>query len=68
MTLRELRESRKLTQAELADQSGCEQTTISQLELGKVRDPRYSTIEAIAGVLNTTPAVVAAAIRATEAA
>lgn len=68
MTLRELRESKGLTQVELAAAAGCEQTTISQLELGKVGDPRYSTVEALAGVLDVTPAVVAAAIREAVAA
>lgn len=68
MTLRDLRRRKKLSQKALAAAAGCEQTTISQIELGKVRDPRYSTVVAIARVLGTTPGVVAAAIDHTEAA
>ena len=42
MNFRELREHAELTQYRLAQLSGVEQTTISQIELGKVRDPRWS--------------------------
>ena len=50
MTLRELREKKKLSQAEVAERGELEQTTVSQLELGKIRDPRHSTIQKLAKV------------------
>jgi transcriptional regulator with XRE-family HTH domain len=65
MNFRQLREGARITQYRLAKVSGVEQTTISQLELGKVRDPRWSTISALAAALNTTPATVARAIALT---
>ena len=54
-----------MSQYRLAQLTGVEQTTISQIELGKVRDPRYSTISALATVLNATPGTVAKAIAQT---
>jgi transcriptional regulator with XRE-family HTH domain len=65
MTFRELLQQSGLTGYRLAKLSGVEQTTISQLELGKVRDPRWSTLEALALGLNTTPGLVAKAIAET---
>lgn len=62
MDFRQLRERAGLSQAQLARLSEVEQTTISQLELGKVRDPRWSTISALAIALDATPALVAKAI------
>jgi transcriptional regulator with XRE-family HTH domain len=58
MTLRELRERKKLTQAEVAERGDVEQTTVSQLELGKIRDPRVSTLEALAKVYDVKLQVV----------
>lgn len=70
MNFRELRESRKLTQFELAQlcHGEVQQATISQIENGVVRDPRYSTIRALADALGVTTEVVARCIRETEAA
>jgi transcriptional regulator with XRE-family HTH domain len=65
MTFRQLREQAGLTQYRLAKITGVEQTTISQIELGKVRDPRWSTISALAVALNATPGTVAKAIAQT---
>jgi transcriptional regulator with XRE-family HTH domain len=65
MNFRQLRERARLSQYRLALLSDVEQTTISQLELGKVRDPRWSTISALAAALNATPAAVAKAIERT---
>jgi transcriptional regulator with XRE-family HTH domain len=65
MNFRQLRERAGLTQYRLAKVTGVEQTTISQLELGKVRDPRWSTISVLADALDTTPAMVAKAIEHT---
>jgi transcriptional regulator with XRE-family HTH domain len=67
MNFRHLRERSGLTQYRLAQVSGVEQTTISQLELGKVRDPRWSTIAALAAALDASPSTVAKAIAATAA-
>lgn len=64
MTLRELRERKKLSQAAVAERSGVEQTTVSQLELGKVRDPRISTLESLAGVYEVKLQVVVDAFAA----
>jgi transcriptional regulator with XRE-family HTH domain len=66
MNFRQLRERAGLTQYRLAKLTGVEQTTISQLELGKVRDPRWSTISVLADALDTTPAMVAKAIDNTQ--
>lgn len=65
MTFRQLREQAGINQAQLAKLSGVEQTTVSQLELGKVRDPRWSTIAALAVALNASPTIVAKAIEQT---
>lgn len=65
MTFRQLLQESGLTGYRLAKLSGVEQTTISQLELGKVRDPRWSTIAALAGALDMAPATVAKAIAET---
>lgn len=65
MDFRALRIRAGISQYRLAQVSGVEQTTISQLELGKTRDPRWSTIAALALALNATPGVVAKAIENT---
>jgi len=65
MNFRQLRAQSGITQYRLAKLSGVEQTTISQLELGKVRDPRWSTISALAAALNVSPALVAKSIQET---
>jgi transcriptional regulator with XRE-family HTH domain len=66
MTFRELREKHGFRSgAQLAELTGLDQTTISQLDVGKVADPRYSTVEALAGVLGTTTGAVIRAIRQT---
>ena len=65
MTFRELLKESGLTGYRLAKLSGVEQTTISQLELGKVRDPRWSTVSALAVALGTAPGLVAKAIAET---
>jgi len=65
MTFRQLLRQAGMTGYRLANLSGVEQTTISQLELGKVRDPRWSTVAAIAAALDTAPGTVAKAIAET---
>lgn len=68
MNFRQLRESRGLTQGEIELLTGVKSATVSQIELGKVRNPTYRTIAKLAGVLNVTPDVVARAIAETDAA
>lgn len=65
MDFRQLRLRAKISQYRLAKLTGLEQTTISQLELGKVRDPRWSTIAALATALDASPGTIAKAIAAT---
>jgi transcriptional regulator with XRE-family HTH domain len=50
VNLRQLRESRKLTQDKVAELGFVNQATVSQLELGKIFDPRHSTLKALADV------------------
>jgi predicted transcriptional regulator len=67
MTFRELREKHGFASgSRLAKLANIDQTTISQLDVGKVADPRYSTVEAIAEVLGVTPGAVMRAIRETS--
>lgn len=68
MTLKALREKAGLTQEQLANASGVHQTTVSQLETGRNKNPAYSTVAALATALATTPDVVAASIAETEVA
>lgn len=68
MTFKELRRKARLSQAQLADAAGVDQKTISFIEVGKVRDPRYGTISAIAQVLGVTPAFLAAIVSRGKAA
>jgi transcriptional regulator with XRE-family HTH domain len=49
-----IRESRGLSQGQLAEMAGCTQATISRLESGKMK-PRYELIEAIAAALKVHP-------------
>ena len=49
-TLRELRESRKMSREELAAKANVSFFTITRLETGR-NIPRYNTLEALAGVL-----------------
>jgi transcriptional regulator with XRE-family HTH domain len=55
MTLREARQQRKLTQEELAARSGVEQTTISNLETGRVQSPTWETVSRLCKVLRVKP-------------
>lgn len=63
MTLREMRADAELTQKQLAKLAGLDQTAISQLELGKVRDPQTSTVRALCRALDKSPADIESAIR-----
>ena len=68
MNFRQMREAAGFTQEALATLTGLDQTTVSQIETGKVRSPQYSTVSRLAKALGTTTDDVAAAIAATEAA
>jgi transcriptional regulator with XRE-family HTH domain len=66
MTFRELRERHGFESgARLAKLAGVDQTTISHLDAGKVKDPRISTLERIAETLGVTTGAVMRAIRET---
>jgi transcriptional regulator with XRE-family HTH domain len=67
MDFRQLLGKLGFTQYRLAELSGVEQTTISQLSLGKVRDPRWSTLSALSVTMNVPPGVIAQAIARTKA-
>lgn len=62
MTFQEMRESSGLTQEMLAERASVDQTTVSQIETGKVRSPRYATVSRLAQALGRTTDEVAAAI------
>jgi transcriptional regulator with XRE-family HTH domain len=64
MTLRTLRRRAGLTCRALARQSRLTREAINKIELGRVRDPRLSTLRALAGTLGVTLDVVADSIRA----
>jgi transcriptional regulator with XRE-family HTH domain len=54
--VRERRRALRLSQENLASQAGLTWSAIQRLEAGQVKDPHYSTLSAIAGVLGTTVA------------
>ncbi len=58
MGLREIRESKLLSQRELAQKSGVSPTTIVNIELGKIR-PHPSTLRKLAGALAVSPKALA---------
>ena len=55
LRLKEWREKRGLTQAQLAEAVGVRQATISDLETGKSRRIELDTFEALAHVLRCKP-------------
>jgi transcriptional regulator with XRE-family HTH domain len=68
MTFRQMREAAKLTQEQLALAAGIDQTTVSQIETGKVRSPQYATVSSLAKALGAATDDVAAAIAESAAA
>jgi transcriptional regulator with XRE-family HTH domain len=66
MDFRTLRETRGLTNAELARLSGVNNVTISQIEGGRIRSPTIWTVCKLADVLGVTAEVVANAIAETK--
>lgn len=55
ITLKAARLRARLTQAELAERSGLDQAYISKLEIGKVMNPSFQTVTALADVLDLDP-------------
>lgn len=51
-SIKELREKNKLTLKELADKSGVGQSTISDIETGKAKNPKAETLSKLASVFN----------------
>lgn len=47
MTLRQARDARKWTQAELSYRSRVPQSRIAEIETGKTRDPQNATVKAL---------------------
>jgi predicted transcriptional regulator len=69
MTFKDMRTKARLSQRKLAALAAVDQTTISKIEIGDVRDPRYSTVDSLARVLGTTAPKLAKVIaRGAEAA
>lgn len=68
MNLRQMREAAGFTQETVASLTGLDQTTISQIETGKVKSPQYSTVSKLAKAYGKTTDEVAAAIADSEAA
>jgi transcriptional regulator with XRE-family HTH domain len=56
--IKELRESKKMSKAALAEKAGLHQTYIGLLETGK-RSPNIQTIEALSKALDIRPSVLA---------
>jgi transcriptional regulator with XRE-family HTH domain len=52
--LRELRVAKGLTQMQLAAAAGITLSAVTQMEIGKVTNPRLGTLKALAGVLGCT--------------
>jgi transcriptional regulator with XRE-family HTH domain len=55
MTLREARLQRRMTQEDLAAKSGVEQTTISNIETGRVQSPSWDTVAKLSAALGYQP-------------
>lgn len=63
MTLRRLRERAKFPTAKsLAAKAKLKESTVLKIEGGKVADPRYTTVEALAAAMETSMAAVKRAI------
>jgi transcriptional regulator with XRE-family HTH domain len=58
MNLRTARRLKDITQAQLADQSGVDQRTISDIERGANRNPSWETVARIAKALGVEPAEI----------
>lgn len=54
MMLKEIREKRGMSQAELSRRTGISQGVISYIECGRTKNPRIDTMQAIAAALHCT--------------
>lgn len=54
-SLKEARTRRKLTQEQLEDASGVDQSIISRIERGIVTNPEFDTVRKLAGALGIEP-------------
>lgn len=55
MNLKNARLARHLTQVQLAERSGIDQTTISAIEIGKNQNPSWETVVRLARALDVAP-------------
>ncbi len=55
MNLRTARRLKDITQAQLAERAGVDQTTISDIECGRNRNPSWQTVKLIADALGVQP-------------
>jgi DNA-binding XRE family transcriptional regulator len=53
--LEQIRKQRELTQEQLAEKSGVDQTTISRLERGDIKRPRWEVVANLAKALGVKP-------------
>ena len=67
MTLKALREARRLTQEAAAARAGVRQGAISQVERGDVANPAMTTLEAFARAYDVTVPEIIDALRETLA-
>jgi len=54
-SLRRLRLAAGMTQQELATAAGLAVSAVAQLEVGRIGDPKFSTVRALAKALGCTP-------------
>jgi transcriptional regulator with XRE-family HTH domain len=53
--LREIRKQQNLTQNQLAEKSGVDQTTISGIERERIKRPRWEVVSRLAKALDVAP-------------
>ncbi len=53
--LKQARKLRKLTQEQLSEFSGVDQTTISGIESGRIKRPRWEIVSKLAKALDVSP-------------
>lgn len=59
MTLKQARERKALTQAQLARLAGVEQQTISRIETGQTREPSHRVVLCVSKALGVEPSSIA---------
>lgn len=53
--IKQLREKREMTQADLAIKSGVDRTVISRIERGEIKRPSWEIVARLASALNVRP-------------